>query len=78
MEVAHGVVIIIRYPAVREVGVEVVLVVVEVVVMVDVVEEGSFQSLTRPKSTHKKGLGHAPVLISSTVSTRETGIVGIG
>ena len=57
-----------------EVLVEVVLVVVEVVGMVDVVEEGSFHSLTKPKSAHKKGLGHALVLISSTVSTRETGI----
>lgn len=77
LEVAHGVVISIRYPAVMEMVVEVVLVVVEVVVIMDVVEDESFHPLPTPKSAHKKGLGHAPVLIFSTVSTRKKG-TGIG
>ena len=37
-----------------------------IVAVDDVVEE---ESLTGPKSAHRKGLGHAPVLISSTVSS---------
>ena len=68
LDVAHGVVIITRYAAVT---LAVVAVVVAVVVVV--VEEGSLNPLTGLKSAQMKGLGQAPALISSTVSSRGQG-----
>ena len=73
LEVAHGVVIITRYAAVADIDAEAEAEAAAIVVVV-VEEEGSLNPLTGPKSAHRKGLGHAPVLISSTVSSKGTRI----